>query len=126
MQTPSDYKFSESHEWHKVDGDVITLGLSEHAVSELTDVTYVEMKPVGTSFEPGEVVGEVESVKATSEIYSAVGGEIIEVNEAVASDPSILNSDPYEKGWLVRIKASDTAPLDDLMDAATYDEKHGG
>lgn len=126
MQSPSDYKFSESHEWHKLDGDVVTLGLSKHAVDELTDVTYVEMKPVGTTLEPGDVVGEVESVKATSEIYSSVGGEIVEVNEAVADDPSVVNNDPYGDGWLIRIKASDTAPLEKLTDAKAYDEQHAG
>jgi len=124
MQSPPDYKFSESHEWHKLDGDVVTLGLSKHAVDELTDVTYVEMKPVGTSIEPGDVVGEVESVKATSEIYSSVGGEIVEVNDGVVDDPSVVNNDPYGDGWLIRIKVGDTSPLEKLTDARAYDEQN--
>ncbi|MEC9372599.1 MAG: glycine cleavage system protein GcvH [Planctomycetota bacterium] len=124
MPSPAGYRFSESHEWHNLEGDTVTLGLSKHAVNELTDVTYVEMKPVGFSFEPGDVIGEVESVKATSEIYSSVGGEIIEVNEKAHSDPSVINSDPHGDGWLVKIKVADPAPLESLMDAKTYDSKH--
>lgn len=121
---PVDRKYSESHEWFKVEGDVVTVGITKHAVDELTDVTFVEMKPAGESVDAGDAIGEVESVKATSDIYSAVGGEIVEVNEALADDPSILNSDPYEAGWLVKIKAGDTGALDGLMDGATYGDKY--
>jgi len=124
MSTPADRKYTESHEWLKQEDDHVVLGLTQHAVDELTDVTYVEMKPAGTEFEAGDVVGEVESVKATSEIYSAVGGEIVEVNESLESDPSVINSDPYNAGWLVKIKPSDTSPLDNLMDAEAYDKSH--
>ena len=84
MTTPNDRKYAESHEWHRLDGDTLTLGITQFAANELTDVTYVEMRDVGTIIEPGNEVGEVESVKATSEIFSAVGGEIIAVNEALA------------------------------------------
>jgi len=123
MTTPNDRKYAESHEWHRLDGDTLTLGITQFAANELTDVTYVEMRDVGTIIEPGNEVGEVESVKATSEIFSAVGGEIIAVNEALAEDPSLINSDPYEAGWLCKIKVSDPAILENLMDAAAYDEK---
>lgn len=125
MPTPADRRYSESHEWHKLAGDTMTLGVSKFAVDELTDVTYVEMKPKGTRFKAGEPVGEIESVKATSEVYSAVPGEIVEVNQKVVDDPSILNKDPYEAGWLVKVKVADASGLDRLMDAATYDKKHG-
>ncbi len=124
MSSPSDRRYSESHEWHKIEGDVVTLGISKFAVDELTDVTYVEVRPVGTRLKPGDTIGEVESVKATSEIYSAVGGEIIETNPALSDDPSILNRDPYEAGWLCRIRVSDKAPLKALMAQPTYDEKY--
>ncbi len=122
--TPADCKYTESHEWHKLEGDTVTIGITQFAVDELTDITYVELKSVGDEIDAGETIGEVESVKATSDIYSAVGGEIVEVNEALNDDPSLINSDPYTKGWLVKIKVSDASPLDDLMDKASYDEKH--
>lgn len=124
MPAPADRVYSESHEWHKLQGDVLTLGVTKFAVEELTDVTYVEMKPKGTKFKAGDPIGEIESVKATSEVYSAVPGEIVEVNSSVAGDPSILNKDPYEAGWLVRIKVADPAGLKNLMDAASYERKH--
>lgn len=122
--TPSDCKYSESHEWHKLEGDTVTVGITQFAVDELTDITYVELKSAGDTIDAGETIGEVESVKATSDIYSAVGGEIIEVNDALSDDPSLINSDPYSKGWLVKIRTSDTSPLDNLLDKAAYDEKY--
>ncbi len=124
MSSPSDYRFSDSHEWHKIDGDTLTLGVTQFAVNELTDVTYVEMQPQGTQVDAGGPVGEIESVKATSDVYSVASGEIIEVNEKLGDDPSLLNTDPYGEGWLVKIRISDPAPLDGLMDAGTYDEKY--
>jgi len=125
MSSPDDRRYTESHEWHKLDGDTLTLGLTQFAVDELTDVTYVEMKPVGTDIDAGGEVGEVESVKATSDVYCAAPGEVIEVNEKLADDPSLLNNDPYGDGWLCKIRVSDTGPVEGLMDASTYDEKHG-
>jgi len=123
MATPNDRKYAETHEWYLVDGDTLTIGITEFAVNELTDVTYVEMKDTGTTIAPGDEVGEVESVKATSEIFSAVGGEIIEINMALNEDPSLVNSDPYGAGWLCKLKVSDTTPLESLMDTSAYDEK---
>ncbi|MFU8828472.1 MAG: glycine cleavage system protein GcvH [Phycisphaerales bacterium] len=122
--TPSDCKYSESHEWHKLEGDIVTIGITQFAVDELTDITYVELKSVGDSLDAGDTIGEVESVKATSDIYSAIGGEIVEVNEALSDDPSLINSDPYTKGWLVKIRVGDTSPLDSLLDKAAYDSKY--
>ena len=124
MATPADRVYAESHEWHKVEGDVATLGLTQFAVDQLTDVTYVEMREAGHSFEAGDPIGEVESVKTTSDVYPAVAGEIIEVNPAVVADPSLLNSDPYGQGWLVKIKVTDAAGLENCVDAAAYDAKN--
>ncbi|MCC7389788.1 MAG: glycine cleavage system protein GcvH [Phycisphaerales bacterium] len=124
MGTPSDRVYAESHEWHKVDGDVLTLGLTQFAVDQLTDVTYVEMREPGFSFGAGDPIGEVESVKTTSDVYPAVAGEIVEVNQAVVDDPSLLNSDPYGAGWLVKIKMTDKAGLASCVDAAAYDAKN--
>lgn len=124
MANPSDRMYSASHEWHKFDGDTLTLGLTKFAVDQLTDVTYVEMKKPGFKFAAGGTIGEVESVKTTSDIYSAVAGEIIEVNSKVVSDPSILNTDSFGEGWLVKIKVSDKAGMSSLMDSKAYDAQH--
>jgi glycine cleavage system H protein len=124
MTSSSNCRFSETHEWSCAEGDVITLGLTPFAVNKLTDITYVEMKPAGTKVSLGESIGEVESVKTTSDIYASVDGEILEVNIEAARDPSIINADPIGKGWLVKIRANDASQLDSLMDKATYDAKH--
>jgi glycine cleavage system H protein len=125
MSSPADRRYSESHEWFLADGDVVTIGITTHATEALTDITYVEMKAAGTALAAGDSAGEVESVKTTSDIYTAVAGEVTEANQAVVDDPSLVNSDPYGDGWLVRIKASDLGPLDGLMDAAAYDAMNG-
>ena len=125
MSSPEDRRYSESHEWFKVDGDLVTIGITTHATEALTDITYVEMKASGTSLSPGDSAGEVESVKTTSDVYTVVGGDVDETNQAVVDDPSLVNSDPYGEGWLVRIKSSDLAPLEGLMDAAAYDQMNG-
>lgn len=121
---PSDRVYSESHEWHKLEGDTLTLGISRFAVDQLTDVTYVQMKPKGTKFKKGQSIGEVESVKTTSDIYCACEGEVVEVNAALSDDPSILNSDPYGAGWLVKIKVSDKSGLSSCMDSAAYGKQY--
>lgn len=125
MSSPADRRYSESHEWFLADGDLVTIGITTHATEALTDITYVEMKSAGTTLAAGDSAGEVESVKTTSDIYTAVAGEVAETNQAVVDDPSLVNSDPYGDGWLVRIKASDLGPLDGLMDAAAYDAMNG-
>lgn len=124
IPTPADRVYSESHEWHKAEGDTITLGLTAFAVEQLTDVTYVQLKPAGTKLKAGDTVGEVESVKTTSDVYSAVAGEITAVNPAAVEDPSLLNTDPYNKGWLVKIKVSDSSGLARCMDKAKYDAQY--
>jgi glycine cleavage system H protein len=117
-------RFTESHEWFAVDGDLVTVGITPYAANELTDITYVEMKPPGTQVARGDTLGEVESVKTTSDVFAALDGEVVEINESLTDDPSLLNSDPYGAGWLVRLRVADTSPLDDLLDQSTYDEKH--
>jgi len=124
MPTPSDRVYSSSHEWHKVEGDTLTLGLTQFAVDALTDVTYVEMKKPGTKCKAGDIIGEVESVKTTSDIYCAVDGEVAQVNEALADNPGLLNTDPYNAGWLVKVKISDKGGLSKLMDSKAYDAQH--
>jgi glycine cleavage system H protein len=124
MSSPSQCRFAESHEWFTVDGETVTVGISQFAANELTDITYVEMRPAGTAVNAGDSIGEVESVKTTSDVYTAVSGEIVEVNHAVVDDPSLVNSEPFGKGWLAKIRASDVSKLDELMDQPTYDEKY--
>jgi glycine cleavage system H protein len=124
MPSPADARYSDSHEWHRLAGDVLTLGITRHAVDMLTDVTYVQVKPVGTRVNAGQAIGEVESVKATSDVYSALAGEIVEVNTALNDDPSLVNTDPYGKGWLCRLKVSEPAKFTALMDASAYDGKY--
>ena len=124
MPAPSDRRYTDTHEWHKLDGDTLTIGITQHAVDELTDITYVELKGAGTSLGAGDSIGEVESVKATSDVYSALAGEITEVNAALSDDPSLINEDPYDKGWLVRLKVGDAGGLEGLMDAGAYNEKY--
>jgi glycine cleavage system H protein len=129
MSSPADRRYSDSHEWFLTDGSMTTVGITKHAVDQLTDITFAEMKPVGTAISAGDAVGEVESVKTASEIYSAVPGTVSEINEALRKDPSILNSDPFGKAWICKLKVADPAALQQhlskLMDAATYDAKHG-
>ncbi|TVQ62591.1 MAG: glycine cleavage system protein GcvH [Phycisphaerales bacterium] len=124
MPVPNDRVYSESHEWHKLEGDTLTLGLTQFAVDQLTDVTFAEMREPGTTVEPGDVVGEVESVKTTSDIYCAVAGEIVEVNSKLGEDPGVLNSDPFGEGWLLKLKVTDKSGLDTCVDAATYEKNH--
>ncbi|MBT5365422.1 MAG: glycine cleavage system protein GcvH [Phycisphaerae bacterium] len=124
MSSPTECRFSDSHEWFLLNGDVVTIGISQFAANELTDITYVEMQPVGSAIADGDSAGEVESVKTTSDIISAFTGEIVEINDAVADDPSLLNSDPFGSGWLLKIRVEDTSANDALMDQSTYDDKY--
>ena len=124
MSSPTDCRFSDSHEWFRQDGDVVTIGISQFAANELTDITYVEMQPIDTAINRGDSAGEVESVKTTSDVVSAFAGDVVDVNEAVVDDPSLLNSDPFGAGWLVKLRVEDTSGNDGLMDQATYDDKY--
>ena len=125
MSTPTDRQYSESHEWFLHDGDTVTIGITKHAADELTDITYVEMLPAGTEIAQGGSIGEVESVKTTADVISMVAGSVSEVNESATSDPSLVNTDPYGEGWLVKLKVSDASSLGELMNGATYDQLHG-
>ncbi|MBI1373816.1 MAG: glycine cleavage system protein GcvH [Phycisphaera sp.] len=124
MSAPSECRYLDSHEWHRPEGNVVTIGITRYAVDELTDVTYVELPSVGADVSAGESMGEIESVKATSDIYPGVSGKIIEINEALADNPGLLNDDPFGTGWLVKIEMSDASQLDKLMDADAYEKKY--
>jgi glycine cleavage system H protein len=126
MAAPSDRRYSDSHEWHKVEGGLVVLGVTQFAVDQLTDITYVQMKPAGTKVRKGDSLGEVESVKATSDIYSGIAGEVVEVNAALSDNPALLNSDPYAQGWLVKIRPTDASEVDALLSGPDYNAKYAG
>jgi glycine cleavage system H protein len=120
MNVPDHLMFAESHEWLEKGDDASRLGISDHAQSELSDVVYVELPELGRKVDAKEAVAVVESVKAASDIYSPVSGEIVEVNEKVEQDPSLINSDPYGDGWLFKIKVDEGADLGGMFDALGY------
>ena len=113
-------KYTEDHEWLKIDGDTATVGITMHAQDALGDVVFVELPAVGTTFAQKETAGVVESVKAAADVYMPVSGEVTEVNEALREDPSLANSDPLGAGWLFKLKLSDASQLDALMDETKY------
>ncbi len=117
---PNTLKYTPSHEWVQVEGDVATIGISDFAVRELTDLVYIELPASGRSFQQGEVFGVVESVKAASDLYAPVSGEVIESNGELEGDLGRLSTDPYGSGWMIRVKLSNTAELSELLNAADY------
>jgi glycine cleavage system H protein len=122
---PENYRYTAEHEWVLVEGDTGTVGITDYAQHELGDIVYVDLPKTGTHVEQGKGLGSVESVKAVSDIFAPVSGEVIEVNPALADAPEKLNQDPHGSGWLVKIKLSDPGQAGSLMDAAAY-EKHVG
>ena len=113
-------KYTEDHEWLKIDGDMATVGITVHAQDALGDVVFVDLPAVGTTFAQKETAGVVESVKAAADVYMPVSGEVTEVNEALRADPSLANSDPLGAGWFFKVKLSDVSQLDALMDETKY------
>ena len=126
MNFPEGFKYSKEHEWVKVEGDIATVGITDFAQSELGDLVYIEVDTVGETIERDEVFGTAEAVKTTSDLFMPVGGEILEFNseldENEGDNPSLINESPYEEGWIVKIKMTDPSELEDLMDAAAYQE----
>jgi len=122
VASPTDLKYTKSHEWVRVDGDIVTIGLADYAQNELGDITYLELPAVGDNIVAGEPLGVVESVKAASDIYAPVGGEVIERNEDAVNSPEVVNQSPYGDAWLLKARVADSSEVDALMDAATYDE----
>lgn len=120
MKVPPDRRYAETHEWFLLDDTIVTMGISQYAADELTDITYVELPEVGTRVTVGDVIGEVESVKATSEIFTAVSGSVVAVNTALIDHPELVNDDAFEEGWIVKIKADTPDPLSALMTGKEY------
>jgi glycine cleavage system H protein len=122
MENPRDNKYTNEHEWVRVNGDVAEVGITNYAATQLGDMVYVDMPTVGSTVTKGDAIGALESVKAAADFYSPVSGEVIERNEALLDEPGLLNSDPFAGGWFIRVRPSDLSELDDLMDPETYDE----
>jgi len=122
MNIPADLKYTEDHEWVRIEGDTATVGVTDFAQGELGDVVFVEIETEGEELDKGETFGTVEAVKTVSDLFMPVGGEVAEVNEELADEPELVNKDPYGKGWMVKIKVADSSELDDLMSADDYEK----
>lgn len=120
MSTPKDLRYTKEHEWARADGEGVTVGITDHAQQTLGDIVYVELPSPGAVVNVGEVFGTVESVKAVSELYAPIDGEVIAINENLEAQPELINAEPYDKGWLIRVKPRDPSQLDTLMDADAY------
>jgi glycine cleavage system H protein len=122
MPTPGDRKYSKEHEWVTATGDVRRIGITDYAQDQLGDIVYVDLPPAGTQLVQFQKMGEIESVKAVSDLYSPVSGDVIATNHAVTEKPELVNSDPYGEGWLIEVRLSDEGQLEVLLSAREYDE----
>jgi len=120
LNIPENAKYTKDHEWARIDGDTAVIGINDYAQDQLGEVVFVELPEIGDSFEKGDEFGTVESVKAVSEIYMPLSGEVIELNNALEDNPELVNSDPYGNGWIIKIKPGDVSEMDQLMDKTAY------
>ena len=120
MNLPENLKYTKDHEWIKIDGDVLTIGITDFAQSELGDIVYVDVDTLDEEIAVNEVFGSVEAVKTVSDLFMPMSGEVIEFNEGLEDTPELVNSDPYGDGWMIKVKVSDLSQIEDLLDASTY------
>ena len=120
MSVPTDLKYTKEHEWVRIEGDTATFGVTDHAQEALGDIVFVELPEVGRNVDAGEAYGVVESVKAVSDVYAPVAGEVIEINEALEGEPDLVNSDPYGAGWIIKVKISENNADTELMNSEAY------
>jgi glycine cleavage system H protein len=125
-KVPSELRYAKSHEWVRIAGEYATVGITDHAQHELTDIVFVELPPKGRKLKGGDSCAVVESVKTASDIYCPVGGEITETNDAVVANPALVNTDPYGKGWFFKLKMTNPAEAQNLLSADTYSKQVGG
>jgi len=125
VSAPNDRRYLKSHEWHKLDGDVVMIGITKFAADELTDITYVSLPAVGKELAAGKPFGEIESVKATSDLYAGVSGKVVAVNTQLADHPELVNNDPFNTGWMIKVKPADAAAVNALLDARQYEDSTG-
>jgi glycine cleavage system H protein len=119
---PGDLRYTKEHEWVRVDGDEAVVGITEFAADQLGDIVFVELPDVGRALDAHATFGVVESVKAVSDLFAPIAGEVVATNETLAGSPELVNTDPFGEGWMVRVRLADMAQLDDLMDAAAYEQ----
>ncbi|WP_438972272.1 glycine cleavage system protein GcvH [Polaribacter sp.] len=120
MNIPANLKYTKDHEWVKIEGNVATVGITDFAQGELGDIVYVDVDTLDDTVEEGEVFGSVEAVKTVSDLFMPLTGEVIEFNDALEDDPELVNSDPYEKGWMIKLEISDESQIEDLLNAEAY------
>ena len=125
MQAPTNYRYLETHEWHNAEGDTVTIGITHFAADELTDITFVALPKVGTKVEAGKRFGEIESVKASSDLYTGVSGTVTAVNGELTNNPGLVNKDPYNAGWMIKVKVTDPGQVAKLLTSADYLKKTG-
>ncbi|MDK9850745.1 glycine cleavage system protein GcvH [Staphylococcus equorum] len=125
MAVPSEFKYSKEHEWVKIEGNTVTIGITEYAQGELGDIVFVELPEVDDEINEGETFGSVESVKTVSELYAPVTGKVVESNEKLEDSPEFVNESPYDKAWMVKVELSDESQLDELLSAEQYSEMIG-
>jgi glycine cleavage system H protein len=121
VSVPTDLRYTRDHEWVRLEGDEATVGITQYAADQLGDIVFVELPDAGRSLESAKAFGVVESVKAVSDLFAPMAGEVVAINDALAGGPELVNSDPYGAGWMVRLRVADPADLDDLLDPAAYD-----
>jgi glycine cleavage system H protein len=121
VSVPTDLRYTKDHEWVRVDGDTATVGVTAYAADQLGDIVFVELPEAGRSLEQFAAFGVVESVKAVSDLFAPVSGEVVEANTALAAGPELVNTSPYEDGWMIRVRVADPTQLDDLLDSDAYD-----
>ncbi|HLZ68508.1 MAG TPA: glycine cleavage system protein GcvH [Dehalococcoidia bacterium] len=122
METPRDLKYSKEHEWVRLEGETATVGITDFAQDQLGDIVYLSLSAAGTSVEQFGKIGEIESVKSVSELFTPIGGEISEINQAAVEEPEIINKEPYGGGWLIKLKVADAGQLDNLLSAEAYEQ----
>ena len=122
MNVPAELKYTKDHEWIKVEGDIATIGITDFAQGELGDIVYVDVDTLDDNVEEGEVFGSVEAVKTVSDLFMPLSGEVVEFNEGLEDDPELVNTDPYEKGWMIKIAISDSSQIENLLDAKEYQD----
>jgi glycine cleavage system H protein len=125
MSAPTDRKYLETHEWHQPAGDTVTIGITQFAADELTDITFVQLPKVGDKLQANKRFGEIESVKATSDLYSGVSGTVTAVNNALSDNPGLVNKDPYGQAWMIKVKITDPKELDHLLGVEEYLKRAG-
>ncbi len=121
MNIPSELKYTKDHEWIQIEGTIATIGITDFAQGELGDIVYVDVDTLDDTVAEGEVFGSVEAVKTVSDLFMPLTGEVIEFNDTLEDDPELVNTDPYNKGWMIKIKFTDNSQLEDLLDAAAYE-----